>query len=151
MVPENHHPPAEFAQDSDSDYNVYFEYFVGSRRPGMFNASREWCPAADVYETEDCVLIKVDIAGIDKEDVSLVLDKDTLVLKGERRELLDNERKHAMSMEVPYGPFSRTFDLPSLVSADDVKADYNRGFLTIRLRKCDESPEIGRESCRERV
>jgi HSP20 family protein len=137
MKSKDHNPQAKVSSDPDSDFDVYFEYFVGSYRPNVLNASREWRPAADMFETDTCVFVRVDIAGIDKQDVTLVLDKDQLILQGIRRELLDDERKHVLAMEVPYGPFRRVFDLPAPVCADDAKADYRDGFLTIRLQKRD--------------
>ncbi len=137
MTQQDHMQDLKKLSEEESDLGIYFEYYVGSYRPNVLNASREWRPAADMFETETCVLIRVDLAGIDTSDVSLTLDKNQLILVGERRESLDNDRKHVLAMEVPYGPFKRIFDLPTPVCADDAQAEYSRGFLTIRLQKRD--------------
>ncbi len=135
MVDPEKRPHANMMPDSDSDFDIYFEYLVGSYRPAMLNKSREWHPAADVYETDTCVMIKVDIAGIDKKDVQLTLDKDRLTLQGVRHETVESDRKRMLAMEVPYGAFRRVFELPAPVCADNATADYKDGMLTIRLRK----------------
>ena len=125
----------EHGKFKEPDFDVYFEYYVGSHRPGI--GTREWRPAADVYETDKCVIVLIDIAGIRKEDVQLTLDKDTLLLEGFRREEIDSQRRHVHVMEVPYGPFRRVFPMPAPVCAENVKADYSRGFLKIQLKKRD--------------
>ncbi|MBS1261352.1 MAG: Spore protein SP21 [Calditrichaeota bacterium] len=123
------------AMYSDADLDVYFEYFVGTYRPGM--AGREWHPAADLYETNDCLIVEIDIAGIDTADLEITLDKDSLIIEGVRRESIQRDRKRVHALEVPYGPFRRVFQLPVPVCAERARAEYAKGMLTIRLRKRD--------------
>ena len=122
---------------NDGDLDLYFEFFFGAHRPPLMHADRGWHPAADLYETADSLVIRVDIAGIEIEDISLVLDKQTLKLTGCRREPSGEEKRQYHKMEVPYGPFERIFRLPSPVCADETRAEYKAGFLLIEMKKRD--------------
>ncbi|HEB84303.1 MAG TPA: Hsp20/alpha crystallin family protein [Bacteroidetes bacterium] len=121
----------------DSDLELYFEYVFGHPRPAMLPTDTGWHPAADLFETEKEIVIVVDIAGIDPRDVSLILHKELLSLKGVRREPSGEEKRQYHKMEVSYGPFERVFRLPGPVESEQVRADYKGGFLFIRLQKCE--------------
>lgn len=123
------------AESGGGDLDQYFDFFFGTHRPPLMHGDRGWHPPADVYETEDAIVICVEIAGIDVKDVNLVLEKERLVLTGIRREVSGEIKRQYHKMEVPYGPFSRVFRLPATVCADNVKAGYEDGFLRVELKK----------------
>jgi len=117
------------------DLDLYFEVVFGSHRPAMINAERGWHPPADMYETDDALIVRVDIAGIDIRSVSLVLDKTTLTLSGVRNEPEAEQRRQYHKMEVSFGPFERVFKLPCSVCSETPRAEYKVGFLTVTLKK----------------
>jgi HSP20 family protein len=119
----------------EGDLEQYFEFFFGAHRPPVMHAERGWHPPADLFETEKEIHIRVDIAGIALEDINLLLDRELLILSGIRKEATISEKRQYHKMEVAYGPFERIFNLPSPVCADQVKAVYKDGFLTIELLK----------------
>ena len=107
--------------------------------PSASNASVPWVPAVDVYEQKDNYVVKVDLAGVNKEDVSLSLEKGTLTITGERKGESKTETGELYHSERFYGRFQRTINLPEALAADKVKAGYKDGVLTVTLPKSEEA------------
>lgn len=94
---------------------------------------KTWRPATDVYETDDAVVIKAEIAGMKEQDFSISLSNRNLVITGVRR---DPAPKLAyQQLEIPYGRFRTQVFLPHAVDQDRITASYKNGFLTVLLPK----------------
>lgn len=93
----------------------------------------DWTPAADIYETESCYAIAIDLPGITRDAVEIDVDENQLVVKGNR---VVEESKHRA--ERPRGKFLRTFSIPGSVDQAGIGADYKDGVLQIRLPKRQE-------------
>jgi HSP20 family protein len=94
-----------------------------------------WRPSLDVYETAEEFVMLVAVAGIQPEDVEVVVDHDTLRLTGNRPRPVCKGVTRIHQMEIDFGPFSHTVRLPEPVDADAASSTYRDGFLTIRLPK----------------
>jgi len=92
-----------------------------------------WSPAVDVYEADREIVLKADLPGLKREDIELTFENQTLTLRGERRREDGVTDQQYQRVERMYGPFSRSFTLPSAVDAGAVRADYREGVLTVRL------------------
>jgi HSP20 family protein len=92
-----------------------------------------WCPPTDVYETDDCVIVKVDIAGMQEKDFSISLDAKELTISGIRHD--PGAKLAYQQMEIPYGQFETTVHLPRAIDQDRIEATYQNGFLKVRLPK----------------
>jgi HSP20 family protein len=92
-----------------------------------------WQPDVDVFETDRGVIVRVEIAGIQSEDVRVNVDGQVLRLSGERRppERPDVQRLH--QMEIATGPFERRVRIPIAFDRDRVSAHLADGFLTVTL------------------
>lgn len=101
------------------------------------SGGRTWSPALDVYESADEVTVKVELAGMKKEDFELSLVDGALTISGKRE--LKEENRESFRSERFFGSFSRAVALPAPVKADDVKASYEDGILTVVLQKSDEA------------
>jgi HSP20 family protein len=99
------------------------------------NASGSWVPALDIFEEKDNYLVKVELPGVNKDDVSLSLEKGTLTIGGERKAENTNESTELYYRERPHGRFQRSINLPESVSADKVTAQFKDGVLTVTLPK----------------
>ena len=99
----------------------------------------EWTPAVDIYEERDEIIVKAEIPGVRKEDVSLSLMEDTLTIKGERKYQREEKRENYVWMEGSYGTFTRVLQLPRPVKSESAKAEYKDGILKIVLPKAEES------------
>lgn len=94
---------------------------------------RNWRPPTDVYETEESVVVKVEIAGMSERDFTVSLSNRTLTISGVRR---DPESKLSyQQLEIPYGHFSTEVFLPYSVERNEIGAMYENGFLTVTLPK----------------
>jgi len=93
-----------------------------------------WTPAVDIFETEahDLVL-KAELPGMTREDIEVVVENSTLVLKGTKKFNADVKDENYRRIERTYGTFHRSFTLPNTVDASKVSADYKNGVLTVKL------------------
>jgi len=97
-------------------------------------------PPTDVYETEQEVIILMEIAGIADEEVELELEGATLSISGERKPVPGRPDRVYSQMEICDGHFRRDILLPAEVNADEAKAVYKDGMLEIVLPKAGPTP-----------
>lgn len=102
-----------------------------------------WVPLVDIYETQETIVIKVDLPEVAQEDIQVNLDADKLTLIGKRDLPIGIEKEQFQCMERFYGQFNRQFALPSNVDPEKINADYKMGVLTITLPKI--SPKIAKQ------
>ncbi len=98
-------------------------------------SSRPWTPNVDILETENEIVLKADIPGVDQKDIDIRLEDGTLTLKGERKFEKEDKEKGYHRIERGYGTFVRCFSVPESVDPDKVSADYKDGVLSVRLPK----------------
>ena len=96
-----------------------------------------WSPALDLYHDKDSLLVKVELPGMKKEDISLSLHDDLLTITGERRQDETRTGKGSLRNERFFGRFERTVNLPTQVDGTRVSASYENGILTITLPKAE--------------
>jgi len=101
-------------------------------------------PSIDLSETEDTLIIRAEVPGIDPEDLEISITDNILTIKGEMKKTDENEKGDYHKMERRYGYFSRTLQLPCKIVVEDVHATYKKGVLTIDMPKCAQvsAPEI---------
>ncbi|NOY79046.1 MAG: Hsp20/alpha crystallin family protein [Calditrichaeota bacterium] len=121
----------------DKEVERLLKDFFVSKNPLLMMSKSGWTPHIDVYETRDAYIIKVEIAGVSPEDVRLQLDNRTITIRGYRMDEVPEEREHFHLMEISYGKFSRSIELPQELDGEHVKAVYNKGILKIVVPKSD--------------
>jgi HSP20 family protein len=104
-------------------------------RPDEPSATTTWSPAVDIYETEGEIIVKAELPGVDRKDISLNLEKNVLTLKGERKFEKETKEENYHRIERAYGGFSRSFAIPATVDEEKIRADYKDGILKIALPK----------------
>lgn len=97
-----------------------------------------WAPAIDVVEKEDRFLIKVELPGVNEEDVNVSVTGDTLIIEGEKKAESEVKKKGYYYTEASYGSFSRSITMPSTVDANKIEANFEKGILEIALPKAPE-------------
>jgi len=90
-----------------------------------------WRPLTDVFEIEDAIIIRVEVAGMQEADFSIALVDRNLTIRGIRQDT--SERRAYHQMEIPFGEFITEVGLPYAVIPDKVEATYRDGFLRIIL------------------
>ena len=102
-------------------------------------STRSWAPPVDIYETEDAIVLKAELPGIDPKDVEVRVEDNTLYLKGERNYEKEVNEQNYHRIERSYGSFARSFSLPNSIDAEKVKAEYKDGLLTLTMPKREET------------
>ena len=102
-------------------------------------STRSWAPPVDIYETEDAIVLKAELPGIDPKDVEVRVEDNTLYLKGERNYEKEVNEQNYHRIERSYGSFARSFTLPNSINAEKVKAEYKDGLLTLTMPKREEA------------
>jgi HSP20 family protein len=95
--------------------------------------SNVWMPPTDVYETEQNLVIKVEVAGMLEDDFEIGVEDQFVTIKGARPDL--NERRAYHQMEIRSGKFEIGVGLPALVEIERATAEYKDGFLMIIFPK----------------
>lgn len=121
------------------EMNRLFDFSLSRwpERTGFFR--RTWRPAVDIKEEDDRIEVKADLPGVKKDEVDVSIEDDTLIIKGEKKEESEEEKKGFRRKERFYGSFHREIDLPSTVDKDKVKASYKDGVLELTLPKKEEA------------
>jgi HSP20 family protein len=96
-------------------------------------AQTSWRPSADVFETADCIVVTVELAGVDPDDLDVVIFDDALVVEGQRHLPPDDPNGRFHGAEIRQGRFRLDVALPTAIDAERTSAESRRGLLEIRL------------------
>ena len=96
-----------------------------------------WRPTSDVIDKENDILVRVELPGVEKEDVHISLSDNVLTIKGERKQENTEEDECYYRQERLWGGFERSFYLPAEVDAEKINATYNQGVLEVHLPKSE--------------
>lgn len=126
------------AWDPFRDIDQLFNRYTRSRE-GVSNDGRklEWSPLVDIYEADGTFLVRAELPGVDKDDVSVSIDENLLTIKGRKHFVEAKEGEKWKRIETQYGEFSRSFTLPENVDADNVSAAYKNGILELSVPKIE--------------
>lgn len=108
---------------------------LGSSKPPRVQLARMWEPAVDVYATDKEVVALVELAGVKREMVELVVGASTVQLRGERRDVGMRQGRTYYEMEIHKGPFQKIIHLPFTIDPEQTRASYEDGMLVIVMPK----------------
>jgi len=111
------------------------DHFAGAKPPSVRFSPRVWEPAIDVCETQDKVVVVVELAGVEEQDIEITVNRDRFLIRGERKRPSYGERQTYYQMEIPSGPFEREVPLPAAVDPEGGEASYKDGLLEVVLPK----------------
>jgi HSP20 family protein len=120
------------------EMNRLFDDFFGRPLVKSEWTDGVWNPTVDVSEDKDSVIIKAEMPGMRKEDVKISVQDNVLTLKGEKKQEKEEKDKNYHRIERNYGSFCRSFQLPTSVKTDKIKANYKDGVLSVTLPKTEE-------------
>lgn len=101
-------------------------------------ATCAWRPAVDIYETEEGVVVQVDLPGVKKEDVSVEVKNNLLVIQGLRQVDVPLNEDRYYRRERSCGTFQRSFTLRGSVPPESIKATFKNGVLTVLVPSPEE-------------
>lgn len=101
------------------------------RHQAPADSETHWTPNTDVYVTENGMVIKVELAGMRKEDLQLVIEGNKVKVSGHRPDGCRSPKCKFVLMEINYGAFESMVELPDGYDLANAKAAYQNGFLRI--------------------
>jgi len=125
--------PFEMLKGFQTDLGHVFDFPVLSR--GRLDGTFQ--PDVELQEQEDQFLVRADLPGLRKDDLSISVDRNYVTLKGERKHEKETKKEGYQYSELFYGSFSRAIALPTDIQAEKAKASYRDGVLEITLPKLE--------------
>jgi len=107
----------------------------------IFNSEGEL--VVDVFETNSDFVVLAAIAGVQIKDIDISLEKDMMIIKGNRQDPHEESGKKYFYQECYWGPFSRKIILPENIDIDKADAQMDKGVLTIKIPKTDAKGRVG--------
>jgi HSP20 family protein len=114
----------QFAEDMDR---------MWGQMPRVTGDGATWSPTIEVKEKEGKLLVTADLPGLNKEDVTVHVDGDTLVIEGERKQEKEEKREGYYRSERSYGKFYRSIPLPEGALIDKTAANFANGVLEVSV------------------
>ena len=103
-----------------------------------------WTPEVEVFQRNNEVVVRADLPGLKKDDLTVDVTDDAITIAGERREEHEEERAGTYRSERRYGSFYRVLPLPAGAIGDQAKATFNNGVLEITMPAPPEQVSRGR-------
>ena len=126
---------AEHLAGVDGEVDALFRDFFRSTGSMRQTPRAVWRPPTDVFETAGEVVVKMEVAGVSKEELKVTFEEECLQIRGRRKERFAGKKVAVSQMEVEYGVFERNIAIRQPVDIDSIEATYNDGFLMVRIPK----------------
>jgi HSP20 family protein len=98
---------------------------------------KQWVPTIDFSESDDHIIVRAEVPGMDKNDISITLSDGLLTIQGEKKQEKEEEKENYRFVERRYGSFSRSLRIPIGVDADKIEAGYKDGVLRVAIPKTE--------------
>ena len=115
----------------DALYYEIFQRHIALMAPQR----RAWAPSIDIYETQDEIIVLAEMAGVEKDDIRIVFERNHMRIFGHRKVPMRDSKIRFHQMEIEFGPFERLIRLDIPLDIDSAKAVYEEGFLRVILPK----------------
>jgi HSP20 family protein len=132
--------PSREVDTLQSEVNRIFDTFFGSQSNDV--RTRRWVPAMDLVETDDHLVLRADLPGLERDDVDIEVKDGVLTVSGERRAEQEKRSEGFYRVERAFGSFSRSLSLPEGIEPEGISADFNRGVLEVRIPKPEETKPV---------
>ncbi len=100
-----------------------------------FASTYEWAPDIDVFEKDGKIVVRADLPGIERENIDVSVQDDTLIVRGHREEEKESEGETYYGLERATGRFYRVVSLPAGVDPNEIEASYKDGVLQVSVPK----------------
>ncbi len=117
-----------------NEINRLFDNLLELKGSGV-EAGGEWLPNADVYETDEELVVKFEIPGVTLQDVTLAISGNNLVLRGDKKRSEPGRNTRYHCMERAYGKFKRVVHIASPVNTHQATTDLSEGVLKVTFPK----------------
>jgi HSP20 family protein len=124
---------------SNVDLSRAFGRFVSPWQQFLPISDGKWQPNADVLETDDHFIVRLELAGVPKEQVHILYQEGRLVIYGQRQDPLAKSPTRYLQLEINYHEFERVIIMPDDVQEDRIEAKMEDGILRVVIPKVKES------------
>ena len=121
-------------REMDRLWDSFFE-----RRPARTEEESEFLPALDLAETDNELVVKCEVPGLEPKDIDISISDGMLTIKGEKKQEREEKEEDYHLVERSYGSFMRSIMLPTEVKQDKINASYKNGVLKVILPKSEEA------------
>jgi HSP20 family protein len=102
--------------------------------------SLSFMPSMEMEETDDTIYLKIEVPGMESNDLTVEATEDSILVKGERKSESKTEEKGIVRSEMHYGSFERRIPLSSAVQVDHIQGECKNGILTLTIPKNNAEP-----------
>jgi HSP20 family protein len=99
--------------------------------------SGDWMPAVDIVENDHSFVVRTELPGVEKDNVQVHVNNGVLIVKGEKKQEIKDEKRHRI--ECAYGSFVRSFTLPQDVDIEKIEAACKNGILSLTIPKLEKA------------
>lgn len=101
------------------------------------DTARLWVPAIDLYETKDAYVVRAELPGVDRANITITFEKNVLTISGQKAALSEGrgEEIRVFAAERISGSFSRSLRMPEYIDGDRIGAEHKDGLLTVTIPK----------------
>jgi len=134
-------------EDDNEVFRGMFDIFSSerfSKSKIKMHSELTWKPPVDVIETEEELIVLVEISGMKGSEISVVTDGRLLKIKGIRKDIGPKGKKQFYKLEIPVGPFEREIKIPVDVDYKNVSATYENGMLRVSMKKLKPTDRVKR-------
>lgn len=118
------------------EMNRLFERLWDDYTPlSLQNGLKQSFPSVDVKETEKAMIVTAELPGMDKKDVDISIDQNTLMIRGNKQQGKEEKHNGYAYQERAYGAFHRTIPFPCDVQSETAKASFKNGLLKVEIQK----------------
>ncbi|HYS78437.1 MAG TPA: Hsp20/alpha crystallin family protein [Candidatus Dormibacteraeota bacterium] len=119
--------------------NRLFQEGLGRRIGHEERQVGPWSPPVDILESDDRIVLRADLPGVEQDDIELRVEDGVLILRGQRKPPADVRPEDLHRSERPHGTFVRSFSLPQNIDQAAIRASQKNGVLEVVLPKKQES------------
>jgi len=130
----------------ECEMEALFREFFFSKSPLAMLARRAWQPSTDVYETEENIVVLMEIPGVKPAELEVTLTTEVLQVCGCRADPGEGQKLRVTQMEIHYGPFERRVRLHRPIDRDQASVHYRDGFLEVTLPKARQAVVVEKVS-----
>jgi len=106
---------------------------IHANKNNLLSLEETWIPAVDIAVKEDKLIIEVEVPGVRREDITVLLSTSSIEIKGVKKDKLPKTGINYFRLEREYGQFSRFIFLPYSVDPEKAEASVENGILTIEM------------------
>ncbi len=117
----------------EREMELLLESFLHPRHPVAYE--HQWNPPINVFETDQHIVVMIEAAGVNPEDIRIALQGNNLIIRGIRKDPFKDEGRNFFVMEIDFGNFERVVRLPVEVEHSGARVETENGFIKVYLPK----------------